>query len=212
MTPFFTHNKPLPEPPGWDNNLDLGNQLLSLLDNMAEEEERIVDEEQEYEQTFRFPILDRAPNVSMKNINPLILPTFYGMSIEDPDAFLFEFDILCRSYNYVDDAQKLKLFPTTLKNAALRWFMGLGEYTIRSWDEMKNTFLKKYQDYCKFKDSKDDIFKMQQQEDKSLEEYLEKFLYNYQKSKQRLNDNIVRTIFLKGIQDEYIDVLNLMGT
>ena len=40
--------------------------------------------------------------------------------------------------------------------------MGLGEYTVRSWDEMKNTFLKKYQDYWKSKDSRDDIFKMQQ--------------------------------------------------
>ena len=66
------------------------------------------------------------------------------MSTKDPDAFLFEFDILCRSYNYVDDAQKLKLFPATLKNVALRWFMGLEEYTIRAWDEMKKTFLKKY--------------------------------------------------------------------
>ena len=96
----------------------------------------------------------------MKNINPSILPTFHGMSTEDPNAFLFEFYILCRSYNYIDDAQKLKLFPATLKNVSLRWFMGLGEYTIRSWDEMKKTFLKKYQDYCKSKDSKDDIFTM----------------------------------------------------
>ena len=132
------------------------------------------------------------------------------MSTEDPDSLLFEFDILCRSYNYVNDAQKLKLFPATLKNVALRWFMGLGKYTIRSWDEMKKKILKKYQDYCSSKESKDDIFKMQQ-EDESLKEYLERFLYNYQKSKQRLNDNTVVTIFLKGIQDENIDVLNLMG-
>ena len=133
------------------------------------------------------------------------------MSTEDPNAFLFKFDILRRSYNNVDDAQKLKLFPATLKNDTLRWFMGLGDYTIRSWDEMKKQILKKYQDYCRSKYSKYDIFKMQQQEDESLEEYLERFLYNYQKSKQRLNDNIVRTIFLIGIQDEYTDVLNLMG-
>ena len=52
---------------------------------------------------------------------------------------------------------------------------------------------------------------MKQQEDKILEEYLEIFLYNYQKFKQRLNDNTIRTIFLKGIQEGYIDVLNLMG-
>lgn len=71
---------------------------------MGEEEEIIVDEEQDDEQTFGFPILDRAPKVVMKNINPSILPTFHGMSTEDPDAFLFEFDILCGSYNYMDDA------------------------------------------------------------------------------------------------------------
>ena len=38
--------------------------------------------------------------------------------------------------------------------------MGLGEYTIRTWDQMKSTFLKKYQDSCKSKDAKNDIFKM----------------------------------------------------
>jgi hypothetical protein len=51
--------------------------------------------------TFRFPILDTTPNVNMKNIPLSALPTFYGKNSEDPDTFLFEFDILCRSYNYV---------------------------------------------------------------------------------------------------------------
>ena len=37
-TPFFTHNNPLSELPGWYNNPELGNQLLILLDNMVEEE------------------------------------------------------------------------------------------------------------------------------------------------------------------------------
>lgn len=84
------------------------------------------------------------------------------MTSEDPDSFLFEFDILCRSYNYIGDAHKLKLFPTTLKDLALRWFMGLGEHSIRTWDEMKLAFLKKYQEYCRSKDSRNDIFRMQQ--------------------------------------------------
>ena len=56
---------------------------------MAEDEERIVDEEQDDDQTFGFHILDRSQNVVMKNINPSILPTFHGMSTDDPDAFLF---------------------------------------------------------------------------------------------------------------------------
>ena len=41
----------------------------------------------------------------MKNNSTLVLPNFHGMSTEDPDSFLFEFDILCRIYNYVNDAQ-----------------------------------------------------------------------------------------------------------
>ena len=85
----------------------------------------------------------------MKNIPPSSLPIFYGKSNEDPDTFLFDFDILFRSYNYVQDAHKLKLFPSTLKDFSLRWFMGLGESTIWTWDDMRTSFLRKYQEYCK---------------------------------------------------------------
>jgi hypothetical protein len=92
-------------------------------------------------ETFGFPILDITRDVSMKNIPLSSLPHFHGMSTKDPDSFLFEFDILCRSYNYTDSAQKLKLFPATLKDSTLRWFMSLGEHTILSWDGMKDTFL-----------------------------------------------------------------------
>ena len=111
---------------------------------------------------FGFPILDSMGDTPMKNIPPSALPHFHGMSSEDLDSFLFEFDILCRNYNYILDAQKLKLFPATLKELALRWFMGLREHTIRTWEEMKFAFLKKYQEYCQTRDSRNDIFKMQQ--------------------------------------------------
>ena len=56
------------------------------------------------------------------------------------------------------------------------------------------------------------FFRMSQQEDESLEEYLEIFLYNLQKSKYNsLTSDIIRTIFLKGIRDDYLDILNVMG-
>ena len=45
---------------------------------------------------------------------------------------------------------------------------------------MKTTFLKKYQEYCKSKDSHNDIFKMKQQEEEIIEYYVEHFLYNLQ--------------------------------
>lgn len=103
------------------------------------------------------------------------LPLFYGKSSKYPNALLFEFDILCCSYNYYDDAHKLKMFLATLKDVALRWFMSLEKHTIYTWDDMRSIFLKKYQDFCKIRDI-NDILRMQKNQDENLEEYLEWFL------------------------------------
>lgn len=45
---------------------------------------------------------------------------------------------------------------------------------------MKSIFLKKYQAYCRLRELKEDVLRMTQQEDESLEEYLERFAYNLQ--------------------------------
>ena len=78
-----------------------------------EEEDRIPnenenDESDQIEVTFGFLILDETLDVTMKNISPSVLPHFHGMPTEEPDSFLFEFDILCIRYNYVKDVQKIK--------------------------------------------------------------------------------------------------------
>ena len=88
--------------------------------------------------TLGFPIGDLPRGATpMKNIPLSALPNFHGLSSEDPDEFLFEFDILRRSYDYISNAQKLKLFPATLKGNTLRWFMSLGGHVITTWDQMK---------------------------------------------------------------------------
>jgi hypothetical protein len=90
--------------------------------------------------------------------------------------------------------------------------MGLGGNSINTWEEITQTFLKKYQDYCKAKDVREEIFKMTQEDDVSLEDYIEKFQYNLQRSKQnKLEPETLHTILLTGIRDDYINVLNLMG-
>ena len=86
---------------------------------------------------LEYAIVDSIVNVPMETIPLQNLPTFHGLISKDADEFLFEFDVLCRGYDYTSEPQKLKLFPSTLKGAALRWFMGLGGGTINSWDEMK---------------------------------------------------------------------------
>jgi hypothetical protein len=80
----------------------------------------------------------------MKNIPLSALPNFHGLSTEDPYEFLFEFDILCRSYDYTTTMHKLKLFPGTLKGNALIWFMSLEGENISTWGQMRQHFLNKY--------------------------------------------------------------------
>lgn len=105
--------------------------------------------------TFEFLIENVQGQCPMKNILLLTLSVFKGTTNKDPYTFLFEFDFLCRSYDYTLGAQKLKLFPASLKGVALRWFMGLGVSSISSWEDMKKTFLEKYQGYCRSRDQRE---------------------------------------------------------
>jgi hypothetical protein len=109
----------------------------------------------------------------MKNIPLLSLPNFHGLFTKDPDEFLFEFDILCRSYDYTTTVQKPKLFPATLKGNTLRWFMSLGGEKISTWGQMRHLFLNKYQDYYRTREQREELFKMAQKEDETLEDFLE---------------------------------------
>ena len=101
--------EPIPTDPMRENRNDIGNR------------ERVEG---------AFPIRETNGDTKMKNISPSNLPHFYGLTLEDPDTFLFEFVVICRTYDYTNDEQNLKLFPSTLKNAALHWFMGLPRDSI----------------------------------------------------------------------------------
>ena len=67
-----------------------------------------------------FPIGETNGDTKMKNISPLTLPHFHGLTTEDPDTFFFEFVVLCQTYDYAVDEKKLKLLPSTFKDATLR--------------------------------------------------------------------------------------------
>ena len=124
--------------------------------------------EENREDLVGFPILDEDTTVTVKNISPSILPIFHGLRNEDIETFVFEFEVLCRSYDYLQDYQKMKFFPTTLKDATLKCFMGLITHSIRTWEKMKSTFLQKYKDYCTPHTQKDEFFKMMQREDEKF--------------------------------------------
>jgi hypothetical protein len=61
----------------------------------------------------------------MNIISGTTLIHFHGTITEDPYTFIFKFEFICRTFDYKNDAQKMRLFPPTLEEVALRWFMGL---------------------------------------------------------------------------------------
>ena len=116
-----------------------------------------------------FFIRQTTRQAPMKNISPSVLLKFHGKYTEYLGEFLFEFDILCRSYDYISIENTLKLFFSTMKGNSLQFFMSLGGETITTWYQMKHVFLAKYQDYCRTKDKREKLFKMVNKDDEILE-------------------------------------------
>lgn len=145
---------------------------------------RLINIANEEMYTFIFLILESGEETKMKNIPHSVLPIFHGLSKGDLDTFLFEFDVLYRSYEFVMGDQKFRPFPTTLKNAALLCFMNLCSKKICTWAQMKDKFWDKYQDYFKYKEIKEEVFRMTQNDDESLEEYIIIFNYKLKRSRQ----------------------------
>jgi hypothetical protein len=77
---------------------------------------------------------------------------------------------------------------------------------------MKQAFLTKYQDYCRTRDLKDEIFKMIAKENETLDEYFERFQYNLQRSPYgTLPSEVLKATLIKCMKDEWVETLNLMG-
>ena len=86
--------------------------------------------------------------------------------------------------------------------------MILGTNSIRSWNDMQNIFLEKYKDH----DVKEETFRMNQREDEILEDLIERFMYNVKREKlHHLGSDTLKTLLLRTIRDERIDLLDLMN-
>ena len=76
-----------------------------------------------------------------------MLPSFYGLTNEDPYKHLNEFLEICSTVkiqHFSDDVLRLKLFPFSLKDRAKYWLNSIDTVTISTWDQLQREFLKKY--------------------------------------------------------------------
>ena len=90
--------------------------------------------------------------------------------------------------------------------------MSLGGETVTTWDQMKLVFLAKYQEYCRMKDKREELFKMVQKDDESLEDFVEITLYNVHRSSHTtIGRDVLKIILLCGIREDYLYMLNIIG-
>ena len=119
--------KAIPAPSQPRNTLlDIPEGYWQIFDQMAQNQPNTQTSKLQY------PIVDTTVNSPIKATPLQHIPTFHGIKSEDLDAFFFEFNVLCWGYDYTTDPQKLKLFPSTLKGEALRWFMRLAGGVINN--------------------------------------------------------------------------------
>ncbi|CAN6587627.1 unnamed protein product [Malus baccata var. baccata] len=75
------------------------------------------------------------------------IPKFHGLSMEDPNKHLNEFEVVCSSMTPVNvdgSILKMKAFPFSLLEKAKDWLYELAPGTVTSWESMKRAFLEKF--------------------------------------------------------------------
>ncbi|GAB2266810.1 hypothetical protein Dimus_037921 [Dionaea muscipula] len=119
-----------------------------------------------------------APNYEIKPGTIQSLPSFTGLSQEDPYSHLSEFlsiNSTLKITNFPANAMRLILFPFSLRGQAKHWLSTLPPYTIRTWEEMSAAFLKKYFSVSKTLQYQREITTFQQHSDEHLFEAWERF-------------------------------------
>ncbi|CAN6566329.1 unnamed protein product [Malus baccata var. baccata] len=106
------------------------------------------------------------------------IPKYHGLSMEDPNKHLKEFEVVCSSMTPVNvdgNILKMKAFPFSLMDKAKDWLYELAPGTVTSWESMKRAFLEKFFPTSRIILIRKKISGIQQEEGESFPTYYERF-------------------------------------
>ncbi|GKU92878.1 hypothetical protein SLEP1_g6546 [Rubroshorea leprosula] len=116
------------------------------------------------------------------------LETYDGT--KDPDEHLHTYQAIMRIQN-ANDAMMCKVFPTTLKSTARRWYHKLPRHSIDSFSQLAKLFSNKFASQREIKRTATELMQVNQKEGESLRDYMHRF------NKATLDiDNVPDTICL----------------
>ncbi|CAN6691851.1 unnamed protein product [Malus baccata var. baccata] len=106
------------------------------------------------------------------------IPKYHGLSMEDPNKHLKEFEVVCSSMTPVNvdgNILKMKAFPFSLMDKAKDSLYELAPGTVTSWESMKRAFLEKFFPTSRIILLRKKISGIQQEEGESFPTYYERF-------------------------------------
>ncbi|CAN6685878.1 unnamed protein product [Malus baccata var. baccata] len=106
------------------------------------------------------------------------IPKYHGLSMEDPNKHLKEFEVVCSSMSPINvdgSILKMKAFPFSLMEKAKDWLYELAPGTVTSWESMKRAFLEKFFPTSQVILLRKRISGIQQEEGESFPTYYEHF-------------------------------------
>ncbi|CAN6679410.1 unnamed protein product [Malus baccata var. baccata] len=106
------------------------------------------------------------------------IPKYHGISMEEPNKHLKEFEVVCSSMTSINvdgNILMMKAFPFSLLEKAKDWLYELAPGTVTSWDSMKRAFLEKFFPTLRVILLRKRISGIQQDQGESFPSYYERF-------------------------------------
>ncbi|CAN6725298.1 unnamed protein product [Malus baccata var. baccata] len=125
-----------------------------------------------------YPAVEEGSAFEIKQHMLNILPTFHGLSFDDPNMHIAEFLIGCKNIlvrGFSAESIKLRLFPYTLKDQARRWLLTLPSGSISTWAQLSKKILNKYYPASKTLDMRTHILSFAQKPNEEFHEAWERF-------------------------------------
>ncbi|CAN6677831.1 unnamed protein product [Malus baccata var. baccata] len=131
------------------------------------------------------------------------IPKYHGLSMEDPNKHLKEFEVVCSSMTPVNvdgNILKMKAFPFSLMDKAKDWLYELAPGTVTSWESMKRAFLEKFFPTSRIILLRKKISGIQQEEGESFPTYYERFKSLVASCPQhQMKEELLLQYFYKGL-------------
>ncbi|CAN6542447.1 unnamed protein product [Malus baccata var. baccata] len=106
------------------------------------------------------------------------IPKYHGLSMEEPNKHLKEFEVVCSSMTSINvdgNILMMKAFPFSLLEKAKDWLYELAPGTVTSWDSMKRALLEKFFPTSRVILLRKRISGIQQDQGESFPSYYERF-------------------------------------